>query len=454
MPQPSPALFTDLYELTMMQAFLEEGFDAPAVFDVFVRRLPPRRNYLLACGLDAALTFLETLRFDANALEYLESLGMFSRRFLGYLEAFRFTGDVSAVLEGTPVFQYEPLLEVTAPLPQAQLVETFVLNQVGLQTMLASKAARVVEAAAGRTVVDFGLRRTQGIDAGLKGARAVYVAGVTATSNVAAGQLYGIPVAGTMAHSYIQAHDDEREAFRRFAARYPGTTLLVDTYDTLRGVERVISLARELGDEFRFGAIRLDSGDLADLAARARAMLDAAGLRSVRIFASGNLDEDAIARLVERGAPIDSFGVGTEMAVSADAPSLDIVYKLVEYAGGDRVKQAPGKRVLPGRKQLSRVERDGEAQRDVLAPAGEPVEGRPLLVDVMKGGRRLPESIETLAAIRARAARELARLPARVRDLRPADPPYAVEISRALEERYDRAVEAHRRMEGEHRRNT
>jgi nicotinate phosphoribosyltransferase len=253
----------------------------------------------------------------------------------------------------------------------------------------------------------------QGIDAGVKAARAFYVAGVAATSNVAAGQLYGIPVAGTMAHSYIQAHDDEREALRRFAKQYPGTTLLVDTHDTLAAVERIIGLAGEIGRDFRVGAIRLDSGDLADLSTRARAMLDAAGLQSIRVFASGNLEEDSIARLVECGAPIDGFGVGTEMAVSADAPSLDIVYKLVEYAGVDRVKQAPGKRVLPGRKQLFRVERGGEAQRDVLAPLGERLEGRPLLVEVMKGGKRLPGAVEPLAAIRARAVSEIARLPPR-----------------------------------------
>ena len=440
---PAPinaALFTDLYELTMMQAFVEDGFEGEAVFDVFVRRLPKRRNYLLACGVGEVLAFLESVRFDAASLEYLASLRMFSARFLNYLERFRFNGDVAAIPEGTPVFAFEPLLEIAAPLPEAQLIETIVLNQVGLQTMLASKASRVVTAAAGRGVVDFGLRRMQGIDAGIKAARAFYIAGVAATSNVAGGHVYGIPVAGTMAHSYIQAHDDEREAFRRFASRYPGTILLVDTYDTLDGVARVIDLAREQGSSFSVHAIRLDSGDLGDLAVRARAMLDDAGLTSVRIVASGNLDEDSVAALVARGAPIDVFGVGTEMAVSADAPRLDIVYKLVSYDGADRVKLSPGKRVLPGRKQVFRIEEDGVPVRDVIGAVTENIAGRPLLVDVMKNGARLDASRETLDVMRSRAAAQIAVMPDRLRTLDPAEQPYPVEYSRALEERYDRAA--------------
>jgi nicotinate phosphoribosyltransferase len=300
-----------------------------------------------------------------------------------------------------------------------------------------------VAAAAGRAVVDFGLRRTQGIDAGMKGARAFYIAGVSATSNVAAGQVYGLPIAGTMAHSYIQAHDDEGEAFRRFASLYPDSTILVDTYDTRRGVERVIGLARELGPRFRVRALRLDSGNLAALSVEARHLLDEAGLTSIQIFASGGLDEDTIAALVERGAPIDGFGVGTEMAVSADAPRLDIVYKLVSYAGADRIKLSPGKPIYPGRKQVFRQERDGVAVRDVIARSDERGEGRPLLIDVMKGGRRLPAAVETLEAIRARAAAETARLPEPIRALPRAEPPYPVDISPGLRERYDRAERSH-----------
>ncbi len=437
------SLFTDLYELTMMQAYVEEDMQAEAVFDLHVRSLPAARNYLLACGLDDVLTYLEAVRFDDAALDYLRSLGTFRPRFLEYLRQFRFTGDVHAVLEGTPVFSFEPLVEIVAPLPEAQLLETFVINQIGLQTILASKASRVVAAARGRSVVDFGCRRAQGLDAGIKGARAFHIAGVSATSNVAAGQEYAIPVAGTMAHSYIQAHEDEERAFRGFVDLYPGTTLLVDTYDSLEGVTRVVHLARTLGPAFRVGAIRLDSGDLADLAVRSRVILDEAGLSSVRIFASGGLDEASVASLVDSGAPIDAFGVGTEMAVAGDAPSLDIVYKLVSYAGRDRIKRSPGKRVLPGRKQVFREEVDGVAVRDILASAGETQAGRPLLVPVMQQGRRLPVARNTLGAIRERAAIEIGRLPERLRSLAPAEPPYPVEISATLQER-------HRRLAGSH----
>src|SRR6266508_25476 len=294
----SPALFTDLYELTMAQAYFEEGMSGEGTFSLFVRRLPKRRNYLIACGLDDVLTFLEEFRFDQSALTYLDSLKRFSGRFLHYLERLRFTGDVYAIAEGTPVFANEPILEVVAPIAEGQLVEAFVMNQTHLQTVLASKAARIVEAAQGRQVVDFGMRRIHGTDAALKAARAFHIAGVHATSNVAAGQAYGLRVSGTMAHSYIQAHDDEYEAFRAFARQYPDTVLLVDTYDTLSGVHKVIDLARALGPEFRVSAVRLDSGDLLDLSIRTRRMLDEAGLRSVGVFASSSLDENAITDLI------------------------------------------------------------------------------------------------------------------------------------------------------------
>jgi nicotinate phosphoribosyltransferase len=431
-PRFSPALLTDLYALTMLQAYFEEHMSDVAVFSLFVRRLPERRNYLLACGLDDVLAFLETLRFDRQALEYLESLGLFTSRFLGHLEGLRFTGDVFAVPEGTPVFGNEPLVEVEAPIAEAQLVEAFVTNQIHLQTVLASKASRIVEAARGRHVVDFGFRRMHGIDAGLKAARAFHIAGVDATSNVAAGQTYGLPVAGTLAHSYIQAHDDELEAFRAFARLYPETALLVDTYETLNGVRKVIDLARELGPRFRIRAVRLDSGDLGDVAVNARRLLDEAGLGGVEIFASGGLNEDEIERLVAIGAPIDGFGVGTDMGVSRDAPALDIAYKLVEYAGRSRLKLSHGKTLLPGRKQIFRVEHDGGADHDVLGRRGEEVVGRPLLQHVMEGGRRCVGGQVTLEDARARAKMELNRLPSRVRGLRAARPPYAVEISGAL----------------------
>ena len=337
LPAFSPALLTDLYELTMLQAYFAEGMRDRAVFSLFVRRLPERRNYLLACGLDDVLTFLETLRFDQPALAYLDSLGRFSGDFLQFLEQLRFTGDVHAVPEGTPVFANEPILEIAAPITEAQVVESFVMNQIHLQTVLASKAARVVTAAQGRPIVDFGFRRIHGIDAGVKAARAFHIAGVSATSNVAAAQAYGLTAAGTLAHSFIQAHDDEYAAFRAFAGVYPDTALLVDTCDTLAGVRKVVRLAGELGPDFKVSAIRLDSGDLASLSIATRQILDEAGLQQVGIFASGNLDEDEITKLLEAGSPINGFGVGTEMGVSRNVPSVDIVYKLVDTpAAGER----------------------------------------------------------------------------------------------------------------------
>ncbi|MBM4437692.1 MAG: nicotinate phosphoribosyltransferase [Actinobacteria bacterium] len=425
------ALLTDLYQLTMAQAYVAEGLQGPAVFDLFVRRLPPSRNFLLACGLDSALHYLETLTFGPEAIAYLGGLGPFTPRFLAYLAGFRFTGDVDAMPEGTPCFAGEPLLTVSAPLPEAQLVETFLLNQVHLQTMAASKAVRVVTAADGRSVADFGLRHMHGADAGLKAARAFSLAGVASTSNVLAGQSFGIPVSGTVAHSYIEAHAGEPDALRAFLRHYPETVLLVDTYDTLQGVRHVIDLARELGPEFRVRGIRLDSGDLAALARAARALLDAAGLGRVQILASGNLDETAIAALVAGGAPIDGFGVGTLMGVSSDAPYLDVAYKLVEYAGAGRMKTSPGKATMPGRKQVVRVFADGVAVRDVVGLRAERLAGEPLLRPAMRQGKR-SGAAPTLDESRQRAASEVHRLPARVRALAPAVPPYSVEISAGL----------------------
>jgi nicotinate phosphoribosyltransferase len=403
-----------------------------ATFSLFVRRLPKRRNYLLACGLEDVLGYLECLRFTRDGLDYLASLDRFSENFLRWLEAFRFTGDVDAVPEGTPVFENEPILEITAPIAQAQLAETFVMNQVHLQTVLASKAARVVTAAEGRSVVDFGPRRMHGIDAAIKAARAFHIAGVAATSNTLAGQIYGLPVAGTMAHSFIQACDNELEAFRAFAALYPETILLVDTYDTLQGVRHVIALARELDDAFKVRAVRLDSGDLADLASKARAMLDEAGLHRVEIFASGSLDEDAIAGIVARGAPITGFGVGTSMGVSQDVPGLDMAYKLCAYGGRGRLKLSTGKPVLPGRKQVFRVEENGRAVRDVIARAEESLPGRPLLRPVMRGGDRLPEGTIDLNAARRHAREEIARLPEHIRAILPTERRYSVVASKTL----------------------
>ena len=429
---PVSGLFTDLYELSMMQAYVEEDMDDQAVFSLTVRRLPGTRNYLLACGIGTVLEYLENLRFSAQDLAYLSSLGQFSPRFLDWLGGFRFSGDVYAMAEGTPVFANEPILEIAAPIAEAQLIETFVLNQINLQTVLASKAVRVVTAAQGRPVVDFGARRMHGTDAAVKGARAFHIAGVASTSNVLAGHLYGLPVSGTMAHSYIQAHDDEIAAFRAFARLYPETTLLVDTYDTIEGVHGVVKLAKELGGEFKVGAVRLDSGDLGALAKQSRSVLDDSGLGAVRIVASGGLDEHAIAALLASGAPIDGFGVGTRMGVSRDAPDLDIAYKLVEYAGKGRLKLSTGKRVLPGRQQVFRTETDAVAVGDVIGRDGEALAGTPLLRPLMIAGRRLPEAHESLDDARRRTAAAVSRLPASVRAIEPADPPYPVMISDLL----------------------
>lgn len=434
-------LFTDLYELAMLQAYWAEGMMEDAVFSLFVRRLPRHRNFLLACGLENALGYLEELCFGSRALEYLESRPEFRSGFLEWLAGFRFTGEVHAVPEGTAVFSNEPILEVIAPLPQAQLVETFLMNQVHFQTVVASKAARVVLAAGARPVVDFGLRRMHGTDAGLKAARAFHIAGVAATSNVLAGAVYDVPVTGTMAHSYIQAHDSEMDAFRAFARLFPETVLLVDTYDTAEGVRRVVRLARELGDAFHVRAVRLDSGDLTALAFDAREILDEAGLAHVQIFASGGLDEHEIAAMVAHGAPIDGFGVGTGMGVSTDAPALDIAYKLTEYAGRGRLKLSTGKPILPGRKQVFRLEDEGRPVRDVIGRAQETLPGRPLLERVMTAGRRLPNGRVGLDEARAYAAAQIGALPERIRSLTPADPPYSVEVSDALR-RHQREVAA------------
>ncbi len=431
-PTTSAALLTDLYQLTMLQAFWREGLQETAVFSLFVRTLPARRNYLLACGLAGALEDLRRLRFTADDRTYLDSLDRFEPGFLDWLGGFRFQGDVHAVPEGTPVFAGEPLLEVVAPLPQAQLVETLLLNRIHLQTVLASKAARVVAAAAGRPVLDFGLRRMHGADAALEGARALAIAGVAATSNVLAGRLHGLAVAGTMAHSYVQAHASEEEALRAFASLYPGAILLVDTYDTGAGVELVARLAGPGGEGLQVGGVRIDSGDLLAASRDARRRLDVAGLRDVEIVLSGGLDEEAMVRLLEAGAPVDGFGVGTHMGVSADAPFLDMVYKLTAYAGRDRVKRSPGKATLPGRKQVHRLEQGDQAVEDILARHGEEMPGRPLLRPVMAGGRVLPAGRETLEAIQRRVREETGRLPARVRGLAPAQPPYPVRLSPGL----------------------
>jgi nicotinate phosphoribosyltransferase len=425
------ALLTDFYELTMLESYFDEGMKDIAVFDLFIRRLPENRNYFVACGLDHVLNYLETFWFSEDGLEYLRSLGRFSDGFLNSLRNLRFTGDVYAVPEGTLIFPNEPILEVVAPLPQAQIIETFLMNQIQLSTLAASKATRVVRAARGRSIVDFGVRRMHGADAGVKEPRAFYIGGVDATSSVLAGCIYGIPLAGTMAHSYVQAFDQEIEAFRRFIRSYPTAILLVDTYDIRKGVECVIELARELGSDFRVAGVRVDSGDLAKETTEVRGMLDRAGLKQVKIFVSSSLDEYTIERLLASGAPIDGFGVGAHMATSSDAPVLDTAYKLAEYAGRPRLKLSESKSTLPGRKQVFREKSSGKAVRDVIGLHDEKLPGEPLLALVMTGGKRL-HPLEPLENCRNRCRAELEALPENLLSLAKSDSPYPIDLSPGL----------------------
>ena len=441
MPDAS-ALLTDLYELSMLEAYAARGMNGSAVFELFFRRLPPERGFLLAAGLDQALTFLETVRFSADDLAWLRETGRFAPGFIDSLAGFRFTGDVDAVPEGTSVFADEPVLRVTAPLPEAQLVETRLLNIIHFQTVIASKAARMVLASGGRQLVDFGLRRAHGGEAGLFAARAAWLAGFDATATVLAGRLFGIPLAGTMAHAFIEAHDDETDAFLDFARTRPaGLCLLIDTYDTERGAARVAALAPRLAAEgIAVAAVRLDSGDLAYHARAVRGILDAAGCGAIRIFASGGLDEARIARLA--GAPIDGFGIGTALTTASDAPALDCAYKLQVYAGRPRRKRSEGKATWPGAKQVwRRLAADGTILGDTVGLHDEPPTGTALLRPVMRGGRRIDPETTDLAASRQRAAAALASLPPALRRLEPRAVPVTISPGiRALAAAADRAA--------------
>lgn len=424
-PLSSP-LLTDLYQLTMLQAYFEREMNDTAVFELFVRKLPPGRDFLVAAGLEQALAFLGELRFGEEELDWIERSGLFRPAFAAQLAQLRFTGDIHALPEGTVFFPDEPVLRVVAPLPEAQLIETRVLNLVHFQTVIASKAARLRRAAPGKGLIDFGLRRAHGGEAGLLAARAAYLAGFDGSATALAAPLFGIPVFGTMAHSFVQAHDSEAEAFAHFAAAFPeNAVLLIDTYDTVEGARRAVSAAKKLK------GVRLDSGDLDALSRQVRKILDQAGHKEAIIFASGNLDEARVAALVRSGAPIDSFGIGTGLTTSADAPYLDAVYKLEEYAGKPRRKRSTGKATWPGRKQVyRRYADDGRFRRDVVSVEGDAQSGEPLLRPAMQRGRRLAQP--DLAAARAHCLAQLERLP-------PGD--YPVEISaalRALAEQVDR----------------
>jgi nicotinate phosphoribosyltransferase len=426
-------LTTDLYELNMIQAYLDRGEDKEAVFEFFVRRLPARRNFLIAAGLEDALTYLETLRFSAHEIEWLKSTGRFRNNLLDYLAGLRFTGDVHAIPEGTICFPHEPLIRITAPLPIAQLVETRLINILHFQTMIASKAARMVIAAPGKILSDFGLRTAHGAEAGLFSARASYIAGFFGAANVLAGERYGIPIVGTMAHSFVQVHDDEMTAFENFArARPEGVILLIDTYDTEAGARKVVQLAPRLkADGITIRGVRIDSGDLAAMARKVRAILDAGGLNDVIILVSGGINEDVLQTMTKTRAPIDGYGIGVNLDASIDAPSLDCAYKLQEYAGRPRRKLSEGKVTWPGRKQVWRsFGGDGRMSGDTLSLESDSQKGDLLVVPVMRAGKRIAPA-PTLSQIREHAARELARLPEPLRRLEKSDD-YPVRLSEKL----------------------
>jgi len=432
------ALFTDLYELTMAAAFCREGVRGEATFSLFVRRLPATRGFLVAAGLEDALEYLRSLRVTDASLDYLRSLGRFDPSFLDQLRALRFTGDVRAVPEGTVVFADEPLLEVTAPILEAQLVETALLNLIHVQTVLASKAARSVLVAGGRTLAEFGLRRSHGTDAGMKAALAALLAGFDFTSNMLAGATWGVPVSGTMAHSFVTAFPTEDEAFRAYARAFPdAAVLLLDTYDTLAAARKAVEVARELAREgHHLVGVRLDSGDLMALSRGVRTILDEGGFPGVKILVSGGLDEHDIAELLARGAPVDGFGIGTRLTTSADAPSLDLVYKLVHYDGRDVLKLSAGKRTWVGAKQVARrIGADGRLAGDTLLLADEPLPPVTvgLLEPVMRGGELL-RAHPALREIRTRCAAQLAMLPESMRRLRNAEE-YVPRPSERLRER-------------------
>jgi nicotinate phosphoribosyltransferase len=427
------SLLTDLYELTMLQAYFLNHMKETAVFEFYIRELPANRNFLLAAGLEQVLQFLEELRFDPDDLKWLASTHKFKREFLDFLSTLHFTGDVDAMPEGTPFFGQEPIVRITAPLPEAQFIETRVINLLQFETLIASKAARCSLAAPGKILMDFGMRRAHGAEAGCLAARASYVAGFSATSNVLAGRMFKIPLSGTMAHSFIQAHVDEAESFERFAhANRQGLILLLDTYDTEAAAYKVVELGRRWKAQgFPIHGVRLDSGDLVKHAFAVRKILNDGGLSEIHIFASGHLDEYELQRLIRSGAPIDGFGIGTRLDTCADSPYLDCVYKMQEYAGAPTRKMSEGKTTWPGRKQVHRIcNGRGHMERDVITLEDEAYEGEPLLQPIMREGRRIVPPI-SIAEIRDRVRTGLSNLPPSLRRLEPA-PRYRVEIAESV----------------------
>ena len=421
----------------MAAGYLETHFEARATFELFVRSLPPKRNFLIAAGLEQALEFLGSLRFSPEDIAYLRRHPAFARigpKFFDYLAAFCFSGDVWAMPEGTVCFPGEPLLRITAPIAEAQIVETALLATISFQTMIASKAARIAKAAGGRPVVEFGSRRAHGIESGVLAARAAYIGGCLGTSNVRAGQLFSIPTYGTQAHSWIMAHEKEEEAFAQFLDIFPNhSVLLLDTYDVRAALEKVIALGRKPR------GVRLDSGDLAADSGWVRQKLDEVGWGDVEIFMSGDLDEERISSLLDAGARVDTFGVGTSLSTSSDAPSLSVLYKLVELTRGGEVREAAkfsaAKVTYPGRKQVYReIDSQGNYAGDVIALEGERMAGEPLLVPVMRAGQRVAQDPAVpLAELQKRCQSQIERLPAPLRALSVPDTAYPVRHSARLE---------------------
>ena len=454
-PTPPP-LLTDLYELTMCAAYFDRDMHAPATFSLFIREYPLDRGFFVSAGLETVLDFIENFRFSAQDMEYLKSLGLFSSEFLDYLGDFRFTGEVFAIPEGRLFFKDEPLLEITAPIIEAQIMESMVINTINFAVIIATKAARCFHAARGRGLTDFSLRRTHGPDASLHVARSSYIAGFSGTSNVLAGKNFGIPVYGTMAHSFIMSFTDEIEAFRAFARVFGNdTVLLIDTYDTLNGARKAITVAREMkarGESLR--GVRLDSGDMSSLSKEVRKLLDDAGLEDVRIFASGSYDEFKIQECIRDGAPIDTFGVGTKMGVSADAPYSDMAYKLVEYDGRPVLKLSTGKQSIGGRKQVFRERSGGLFSGDIIARRDETHPGDVLMVRVMDKGRRIGET-GSIDAMRRRFLEDFGSLDEAVKRIKDPDE-YPVKISPALQDmqaqikKEQKAIQIHGRQTDPH----
>ncbi len=443
----SLGLFTDLYELTMAACYHEHGLFDRATFSLFIREYPSNRRYFVSAGLADVLEYLEVLKFTPEDLEYLEKTALFKPEFLSYLEKFRFTGEVYAIPEGRLFFRNEPLLEITAPLIEAQIIETFIINSINLQVMIATKASRCVHAAWPRKLVDFSLRRTQGTDAGMKVARASFIGGFIGTSNVLAGKVYGIPISGTMAHSLVTSFENEIDAFRAFAQTFPeNTVLLVDTYDTLVGTAKAAKIGEEMAQKGeKLKGLRLDSGDIARLSKKVRTVLRKSGLKETIIFASGGFDEYKIQKVLQQGGDVDSFGVGTKMGVSADAPYFDMAYKLVKYSGRPVMKLSPEKITLPSEKQVFRTTTPkGKLKRDSIALRDDKLkQGKPLLKKVMTKGK-IKIKLPPLPQIQKTFLDEFAVLDKKYKVLEEAGVEYPVSLSprlRTLRSRMIRRIE-------------